>query len=142
MPVATNFTAEGKVTPAGESLIRFMPRGTQYELHLEPAGGKYDGPFDVPVQGVIRAKARKLWTVNAGGVFVVPIMGPPRLIQGRVKQIEGNQIVLHAGTNILIELPGPDSAFSLATGAVTLNMLINVMVFSGTSFEFVSTAAR
>ena len=96
MAIAIDFNARGKITEKrGTSTVVFKPSGTNYELHLEGPG--YEGPMNVPVELVITVQARKLWTIPSGGNFIEPIFGKPRTIQGRVKAIEGQTLVVQAG---------------------------------------------
>src|SRR4051794_9609988 len=104
------FAGPGKVIAVKDGLIIFAPRGTSYELHLKPpGGGQYAGATNAPVDALIRVTARKVWTVPSGGNFISPIMGPPKIIQGRVKQVGESQMVVHAGANFIVDLPTKDS---------------------------------
>ena len=132
---AAKFLARGKVTDKrGVGGIVFKPTGTTYELFLEGAG--YDGPLNIPVQLMITLQARKLWTVPSGGNFIEPIFGKPRTIQGRVKAIQGQTLVVQAGIPLHVRLPAGDSAIDLNSGAVTVDHLVNVMVMPGASYRW------
>jgi hypothetical protein len=139
MPSLTEFPARGRVSEKRERGVVFKPKGTTYELILE-ISAPYDGPLNAPIEAVLRATARKIYTVPAGGNFVAPIVGPPRTIQGRVKLIEGNQIVVHAGTSFVIELPARDSAIDLNNGSVAVGSLVNVSAMPGATFELLGAA--
>jgi hypothetical protein len=89
------------------------------------------------VNGVIRATARKAYTVPSGGNFVSPIYGPPRTIQGRVRAVEGNTVVIQAGAPIYVEMPAEATAVELWRGPITAGALVNVVVMPGASFELV-----
>jgi hypothetical protein len=137
MPTATDFPARGKIVEARDGIVVFQPENTTYELHLATQG-VYDGPINRPIEGLIRVKARKAWTVTSGGLWVAPIAGRPRTIQGRVRLIEGNQLVLHAGTPFLVDLPEGDATLSLLTGPIALNHMVNVVAFPGSRFELLT----
>jgi len=71
---------------SSESIVLAIP-GTDYKLHLAikaplPANAlnRYDGR--------IRAQARRVDVIKAGGVFVEPVIGRPRRIQGRVIAVD------------------------------------------------------
>jgi hypothetical protein len=128
-----DFPAKGKVIEIKGSLIVFQPANTTYHLYL--AGGPYNGPLKTPVEILIRAYARKLWTVPSGGNFVAPIMGTPRTIQGRVRFVDGQTIIVQAGVPVAIALPANDSGVDLNCGALGVGSLVNVMVMPGVSFE-------
>jgi hypothetical protein len=90
----------------------------------------------MPVEGVIRVKARKAYTVPSGGNFITPIFGPPRIIQGRVRGVDGNGIVLHAGVAIQVELPAEASAVELANGSIAVGgAMVNVVALPGATFQ-------
>lgn len=129
------FPARGKVVELKSDVIKFSPAGTNYELHLAAPG--YAGPLKSPVEGVIRVNARKAYTVPSGGNFISPIYGPPRTIQGRVRSIDGNVIVVHAGTSITVQLPAESSAVELANGAISVGAMVNVVALPGATFELV-----
>ncbi|HET6251531.1 MAG TPA: hypothetical protein VFE47_27855 [Tepidisphaeraceae bacterium] len=133
MPTAVELTASGKVIAVREGLVIFSPAGTSYEMQLVCPG--YAGPVNVPVQGIIRAKARKVYTVPSGGLFVTPIFGPPRIIQGRIRVLDEKSMVLHAGGSITVDFPDDDDAFDLVNGPLTMGRLANVVVFPGATFE-------
>src|SRR4029077_10731794 len=122
--------ARGKVIDVRENVVVFCPHGTSYELHLRTEG-PYDGPRDAPVLALIRATARKVYTVPSGGNFIAPIFGPPRILQGRVRFLDDRFLVVQAGAKVIVELPGADSAIDLGEGAVTQNKMVNVVAFPG-----------
>jgi hypothetical protein len=132
-PTTTAITARGKVTAVRDGLVKFVPYNTAYELHLVAPG--YAGPMNTPVDGVIRATARKAYTVPSGGNFISPIYGPPRTIQGRVRAVEGNTVVIQAGAPIHVELPAEASAVELAQGPISAGVIVNVVALPGASFE-------
>jgi hypothetical protein len=127
--------ARGKVVRETSDLIVFAPAGTNYELHLRPAGGRYDGPVGVPVELVLRARARKVYTVSSGGNFIQPIFGPPRVIQGRVRAMDDRHVTVHAGTPIVIELPAEPHAIDLNRGPIAVGAMVNVIALPGATAE-------
>ena len=140
MAIATDYAARGKVTDKrGATGIVFKPTGTSYELFLEGTG--YDGPMNIPVELVVTVQGRKLWTVPSGGNFIEPIFGKPRTIQGRVKAIEGQVLIVQAGIPLHVQLPASDSAVDLNNGAVTVGHMVNVMVMPGASYRWEAATA-
>jgi hypothetical protein len=133
---APEFTSPGKVIAVNDGLLVFAPRGTTYELHLKPQG-HYAGPQNTPVEAVVRVRARKVWTVPSGGNFIVPIVGTPRIVQGRVKRVGERQIVVHAGATFLVDLPAADSAIDLPNGVITVGRMVNVTALPGATVEIV-----
>ena len=124
--------ARGKLTAVKDGVVHFAPSGTNYELHL---AARNAGAAGALVEGVIHARARKLWTVSSGGNFIAPIFGPPRTIQGRVRAISEREIVVQAGAPILVELPADAAAYDLVNGPITVGVMVNIMAMPGASFE-------
>ena len=130
MPSSTQFPARGKIVRAEAGAVIFAPSNTNYELKLigpGAAGGV--------VEGVIRAQARKLWTVPSGGNFITPIQGPPRIVQGRVKYLDQQVMVVQAGVPVLVQLPPNDNQYDLNSGPLAVGALVNATLLPGASFE-------
>jgi hypothetical protein len=132
-PTAPVVLASGKVTSVKDGKIIFAPSNTNYELELVCAN--YAGPLNKPVKGTIRVRARKVWTVPSGGNFITPLFGPPKIIQGRVRHLERNVLVVHGGTPITVDLPDEDIVYDLANGPIAQNVMVNVTAFAGGTFE-------
>jgi len=139
MPKTTDFPAIGRVLSKDDTSIVFNPQNTNYELKLEIA--KYDGPLGQRIEGVITLSARKLYTVPSGGNFIAPIFGPPRIVQGRVKHLDEKEMVVQAGTHIIVQLPSDDDAFDFANGDLTVASLVNVVALPGAKFSLTSQVA-
>ena len=139
MATAVNFPARGKVIRSdGGGRIVFAPTGTTYEVELDaPAtGGKpFAGPLNVPTDIVIRGTGRKLLTVPSGGTFLVPIQGPLRIVQGRVKHLTESQLVLQAGPPVVIDLPRDTHAIDLNAGEIGVGTMVNVTLLPGAWYE-------
>ncbi len=136
MATVTDFPTAGKVIASKDDVVVFTPRGTNYELMLKCAGEK--PAIGMLVHAVIRATARKLWTVPSGGNFIVPIMGPPKIVQGRVMYVDESQIVVQAGAKVRLDLPRAESAVDLPNGAIAVGAMVNVTILPGASVEFVA----
>jgi len=132
MPSVVDYITPGKITGAKGGLICLSPRDTNYELHLV---GAYDGPLNARVNAVVRAKARKVWTVPTGGNFVTPIFGTPRIVQGRIRAIDGNLVVIRCGLDVIVELPESDDALDLAHGGLSVGAMVNATLQPGATFE-------
>ncbi len=129
----SDLMASGKITSQRDGVVIFSPTGTNYELHL--VSRPYDGTLNVPVKAVIRVMARKIWTVPSGGNFIAPILGTPRTIQGRVRALDQQSMVVQAGTPIVVEFPTDDSAFDLANGGISVGVMVNVVAQPGARIE-------
>jgi hypothetical protein len=140
MVSVTDYLAVGRVLRASDDAVVFQPLGTTYELQLATAA-KYAGPIDQRIGGLIRAAARKVYTVPSGGNFVVPIAGPMRIVQGRIKYLDETQMVVQAGASIIIELPKSEDAYDLENGVLAMGVMVNATVWPGARFE-AGTAGR
>jgi hypothetical protein len=137
----SEFAARGKVIAVkDDGKIVFAPSNTNYQLHLQ-AARPYDGPKDELILAVIRAKAKKVYTVPSGGGFISPIFGPPKTIQGRALQVDDQKVVIRAGVPIVVELPRADDALDLQEGPITVGSIVNAVAMAGATFEFLSPAA-
>ena len=132
---STDFPARGTVVRAAAGAVVLNPVNTSYEIKLTiPAGGPTAGRVD----GLVRGTARKLWTIPSGGNFVAPIMGPPRIVQGRVKYLDQTTMVVQCGLPVIVTLPTSDSAYDLGSGGLAVGSLVNVTLLPGATFEWVN----
>ncbi len=133
-------TAKGKVLRIDGDTIVFRPGTSTYEMYLSCPG--YDGPINEPVDLIIRAVARKAYTVPSGGLFTSPIAGTPKILQGRVKDLTDDRVTLDSGVIVNVSLPTTTpGAIELARGPITENALVNVVLMAGASAEWVKPAA-
>jgi len=102
---------------ARADLAVFSVPGTDYELHLVP-----DSTIAVEpgkrIKGVIHATALRMHPAEAGGQFIEPIYGPPRIVQGIVMRADTAKkrvlmdmcvpvwVTLHGGNDIAAFHPG------------------------------------
>ena len=140
-PVVEGFEPTmGRVLSNERGTVVFQPRGTTYELHLaEPEGG-LNLPVGKPGKAHLHVRARKVYSVPSGGAFVVPIMGTPRIVQGRVTSVlesggASRRIVLQAGASVLVDLPADDHAIDLGEGPIEVGSLVNVVCEPGAWIE-------
>jgi hypothetical protein len=133
-PAGGAAVARGKVLEARGGVVIFQPRGTNYELHLETSG-EFEGPINKPTMGVVHVKARKLYTVPSGGNFIAPILGTPRTVQGRVVWVSPTQIILQAGTPVLVDIPAEPHAVDLGSGPIEEGAIVNVVALPGATYE-------
>ncbi len=132
------FPSRGKILGVHVDKVILQPVGTTYQLHLERAAEVSAQVGARLVDGVVRVRARKVWTVPSGGLFVAPIFGPPRIVQGRVRALDEHEMVVNAGLPIVVELPVASSAFDLANGPISVGTLVNVTVLPGARFELLA----
>jgi hypothetical protein len=126
-------SVQGLVKAVEGTRVVFNPLNTTYELHLTLSG-------EAPATGaVVRAsitlRARKVWTMPSGGNFVTPIIGEPRVIQGRMRQASQREATVHAGFPVTVELPQEAACYDLANGPVGAGALVNMTVYPGATFS-------
>ena len=134
MPAVTDFPARGKIIAIEGRTIVFAPENTNYELRLEADSPPDASQVGVITTAIINMSARKLWTVPSGGNFIEPIFGPPRKIQGRIRYLDDDRMVVQAGTPIVVALPADPSAYDLVRGPLAVGTLVNVSVLPGATF--------
>ena len=133
MPTATEFTSKGQASRIENGLVVFAPSGTNYEHHVQGPDGF--APRIPLIRAAIRVKARKVYTVTSGGNFVQPILGTPRIIQGRVKMLDQRTLIVQAGAIFLVELPIGEDTIDLHNGDIQIGSLVNVVALPGASIE-------
>lgn len=131
---AVEFPAKGKVLRADGDAVVFSPANTNYETKLA-SPTPWAGPVGVVTAVVVRATARKLWTVASGGNFVAPIFGPPRIVQGRIRHLDQTTMVVQCGMPVYVTLPTADSACDLGSGPLAVGALVNVALMPGATVE-------
>jgi hypothetical protein len=141
MANATEFPSKGRIREVKDGRAIFLPAGTNYELRLNTAS-PYAGEVDTPIRALIRGAARKVYTVPSGGNFITPILGEPRIVQGRVLWADEKTIVVQGGANFIIDLPAANSAIDLDEGPIAVNALVNVTIFPGARLEVDSSPAK
>jgi hypothetical protein len=103
---------------------------TSYELHLIPVAPPRAGAGK-KIMGLIRAKARRIDTVETGGRYVEPVFGRPRRVQGTVLSVSGEGVLVNAGVPIHITPTDPrQKASDFQPG-----QFISFDVMDGASFE-------
>lgn len=137
MASETDFPSRGKVISVTDESIVFTPSNTTYQIELQTPRGRYDGPVNELVDGIIRATARKMYTVPSGGGWLEPIFGTPRTVQGRVRHVDPRYLVLHCGAFFLVRVPESDSAIDLVNGPFRIGAMANATLHSGATFELI-----
>lgn len=134
MTITADLAAKGVIRRTlGDGRVVFAPLDANYELHLLSPSTFADGQH---VRGVVRCVARKVYTVPSGGGFVQPVLGPPRIVQGRVVTLDEREIVVRAGNvTFVVELPTGKDTIDLHSGDIAAGSLVNVVVMPNARFE-------
>lgn len=125
-------TACGILTRQGQGTIDLQVPGTAYALTLACAAVPAGAQVGRRLRGTVRATALKLHHADAGGVFVEPVAGAPRIVQGRVlaTDLRTNRILADVVLPMWIDLPDSQAASDFQTG-----QLVNSHLASGTAFH-------
>jgi hypothetical protein len=110
--------------------LRLSIPGTEYVLDLA-AGGATSVALGKRVSGVVSGRALKLHRTHAGGEFIEPVEGHPRIVQGRVRDTDpaGNRILLQAVVPMWITLATDQRAQEFHAGDI-----VNFYMESGVVF--------
>jgi len=124
-------TTEGTITPLENGMMLFAPTGTNYQLHMQ---NDEQPPNAGIVSGIIAAVGRKIWTISAGGLFIAPINGTPRVVQGRIIARTGGKITVSAGAVFDIQIPEAPGGLDLKNGDLVPGALVNITLMPGARF--------
>ena len=137
MPNPTDFPAAGRILAVEDDSVIFQPLNSTYQWKLLTSS-RYAGPLNQRIECAIRIAARKVYTVPSGGNFVAPIVGPPRIVQGRIRHGDERTLVLHAAVPFVIDLPAEESAIDLNHGPLAVGAIANVVALPGARFELLA----
>ncbi|MEM9372433.1 MAG: hypothetical protein AAGA55_02215 [Planctomycetota bacterium] len=111
---------------------------TDYRIHLRPFGddlSPFEGKVGQKVIGRIRAEARRLDSVGAGGRYVEPTYGRPRRVQGMVRAtlVESNEVLVNAGVPVHLQVTAPGQT----PGQFKEDDFLTCGVLDGATFELI-----
>lgn len=122
----------GRVGWVRDGRIGLRLADSDYELHLDLTGD----PSVLPepgkrVRGVISGQALKLHRATAGGRFIEPVLGHPRIVQGTVLAVDAarNRVLADVVVPMWVDLADGQSANEFTTGD-----LVNFYFASGVRF--------
>lgn len=130
-----------EVLPGTPARVRLAVPRYEYRLELvldgDPAA--LQARVGKSVQGVIRGRALRMWKASAGGCFIEPVWGHPRIVQGRVlaTDLERNAVLLDLVVPAWFELEPSQGAAAFQTGD-----MLNFYVESGARFTPSQAPAR
>lgn len=112
-----------------EGFVISVP-GTEYVLRLHLKGATSVAPGK-RISGVITGSAQKVHRASAGGEFIEPVEGHPRIVQGRIREVDAsaNRVLLQAVVPMWISLEAGQSARDFAAGD-----FVNFYMESGVTF--------
>lgn len=130
---AVDDLARATLLSSSDGRIELAVPGTDYRLSLIPATANSAAIAAIGkrVRGRIEGRALRLHIAAAGGRFIEPLVGAPRIVQGTVMAVDaaGRRLLLDVCVPIWITLDGDRS-----TDAFTIGTLVNFYMESGARF--------
>ena len=126
-----NDVAEFRVKSLGpESAVLAIP-GTDYRIELA-TDGLDESDVGTRVRGRVRGQALRMHRTPAGGNFIEPLAGRPRIVQGTIMAVdpERNEVLIDLVVPVRVAMFEGEHATSLATGE-----MVNFYMEPGTRFE-------
>lgn len=122
------------VTPAAgdkDGMIALNLPGTDYQLHLAVTSAPATNA-QKRVTGKVVAQAKRIDVVNTGGVFIEPVIGRPRRLQGRIiaQDASANTLTIKAVVPFICKLDANQKADTFPIGA-----LVSFDIERGARFE-------
>ncbi len=134
--VETDGIARGMLEELGDEQIVFAVHGTEYRLSLvfQDGGSALASQVGKRIKGRIHATALRMHTAQAGGRFVEPMWGAPRIVSGAVQTVDEakNRLLVDVSVPMWVTMADGQHATDFAEG-----QMVNFYVTSGTSFELV-----
>ncbi len=133
---ATDGITRGVLQELGDEHLVLAVPGTEYRLRLATAadGSKMASHLGKRIKGRIHATALRMHKAQAGGRFVEPVWGAPRIVSGAVLTVdeEKNRLLVDVSVPMWVTVEDGQHATDFAEG-----QMVNFYVTSGTSFELV-----
>ncbi len=130
--VQNEAVARGVLAELRDDLLVLRLSDSDYRLHLVPAvpASSIATAAGRKVRGVVEARALRIHPARAGGRFIEPVWGEPRIVQGVVLAAEGDRVLVDAVVPMWVTVHEGQSPGELAPG-----QLVNFYVQSGTTFR-------
>ena len=115
-----------------EQIVLSIP-GSSYRLTFRPtvAASAIATPEGKRIRGIVEGKAQRMHVASAGGRFIEPVNGHPRIVQGTILAVDGakNRLLVEMVIPAWLTLAAGQSASEFAAG-----QLVNMYVASGMTF--------
>jgi predicted RNA-binding protein len=123
-------TIRAMIREVDDGRLVLAPSGNSYELSLVPTGA-IGAEAGQRISGRIEAEALKIHPAEGGGIFIEPIMGQPRIVAGRVIEVDAEQrrVVIDSVVPMTLSLASDDDLQYCLEGR-----FINCHVRSGATF--------
>jgi hypothetical protein len=121
--------ARGVVESIDDRELVLAVPGSAYRLHLAPAG-PISTPVGQRIRGTIHARALRVHPAKAGGRFIEPVWGQPRIVQGIVCGTEDKRLLVDVSVPMWVTLGEGQDAADFEHG-----QMVNFYVQSGATFR-------
>ena len=113
-----------------DDLVVLTIPGTSYRLHFKP-GARITKEPGKRIIGTISGKALRIHAAAAGGKFIEPIYGHPRIVQGTVVAIDttANRLLIDMVVPVWLVVPNGQT-----TNEFSVGQMVNMYVESGMTF--------
>ena len=126
--------ARGVLESLSDAKLVLSIPGTDYKLQLVPTVpvGEIDVQVGGKIKGLIQAKALRIHPARAGGRFIEPVWGAPRIVAGRVVALDpaSHRVLVDAAVPMWVTAPPGQDLSVIREG-----QLINFYVESGATFR-------
>ncbi len=122
--------AEFRLLRLEEGVGTFGVPGTGYRISLVVPEG-FDSPAGRRIRGRVRGHALRMHRTSAGGNFIEPLEGRPRIVQGTVIAVDpdADEVILDLVVPFRIAMAEGQSASDFATGE-----MVNFYMHPGAAF--------
>jgi hypothetical protein len=135
-PADTEALVYGTLLSATVDRIVLAIPHTDYKLHLSPGVpvSAFSSLIGKRVTGTVQGEALRIHATSAtagGGRFIEPVIGPPRIVAGRIKSLDqaSNQLVVDVAVPFVLS-PLPEQDWSI----LEVGRMVNCYIKSGAMF--------
>lgn len=129
----SQYLARGVLESLAEDKLVLSIPGTDYRLTLVPSVpvAAITTPIGRRIKGTIHAEALRMHAAAGGGRFIEPVYGQPRIVAGKVLEIDeaSRQVVVDVAVPMILTTL-PEQRFDI----FTVGSLVNFYVKSGATF--------
>ncbi len=137
--VETDGIARGVLEELGDEHLVLAVPGTEYRLRLAAVADRSTlaSHLGKRIKGRIHATALRMHTAQAGGRFIEPVWGAPRIVSGAVLTVDEakDRLLVDVAVPMWVTVADGQHATDFGEG-----QMVNFYVTSGTSFEPIGLA--
>ncbi len=134
--ISNDATVKGTLLSATDERIELAVPHSDYRLFLVPLvpAATLQPYIGKRIKGVIRAEALRIHATSpatGGGRFIEPVIGPPRIVAGRIRSVnkDANELIVDLGVAFIVT-PLPEQDWT----PLVEGQMVNFYVRSGATF--------